>query len=231
MVDAFLSITGKRAEELSGADIGAGTGIWTRALATRGVAMTAVEPNDAMRREGHQQNDTLAISWRKGSAEDTGLPASGYDVVCMASSFHWANYDSAVTEFARILKPGGLFIAVWNTRHYITNPLLIDIENKLYALKPDMKRKSSGRSEFCEQLLERLKATDVFEDALYMEGRHTEQQTPEAYIGLWQSVNDVQVQLGSTLFSDFIEYIRKATVGIPYIDAEYVTRAWIARRA
>lgn len=63
---------------------------------------------------------------------------------------------------------------------------------------------------------------------LYLEGRHTEQQSPEQYIGLWDSVNDVRVQTGEERFSRFIEYTRERTAQLDHIDAEYTTRAWIA---
>ena len=64
-------------------------------------------------------------------------------MVCMASSFHWPNFAAAVREFSRILKPGGLFMALWNTRCYESNPLLAEIEGFLHKLVPDIKRVSS----------------------------------------------------------------------------------------
>jgi len=229
--DVFLGVAKKRDGALRGADIGAGTGIWTRMLAERGVEMTAVEPNEAMRIEGMKQNGKLDIVWQAGSAEDTGLPSARYDLASMASSFHWPDFDKAVTEFRRILKPRGLFLALWNTRDYESNPLLVRIEEKLKELVPDMKRVSSGRSEFCENLRKRLLCCGAFEDVLYIEGHHVELQTPEHYIGLWNSVNDVRVQAGEKRFQKFIDYIRMQTSGIEHIEAEYKTRAWLARSA
>lgn len=212
------------------ADVGAGTGIWSRQLARAGLDVTAVEPNDAMREAGMAQNGDMKIAWLKGSAEATGLPDNAFDMVCMASSFHWPDFDKAVREFDRILKPGGLFMALWNTRYYENNPLLVEIEDYLYKLVPEMKRVSSGRSEFCESLTEKLLKREEFADVLYMEGRHTEKQTPERYIGIWESVNDVRAQAGEERFQQFIDFIKNITKDIPYIEAEYLTRAWIARR-
>lgn len=228
VLEAFLAFAAPARERVC-ADVGAGTGIWSRQLAARGVRVIAVEPNDAMREAGKKQNGALDIEWRKGGAEDTGLPDASCDMVCMASSFHWPDFDAAVREFRRILKPGGLFMALWNTRRFESNPLLVEIEEFLHRLVPDMKRISSGRSEFCDSLTERLRQREEFADVLYLEGRHTERQSPERYIGLWQSVNDVRVQAGEERFARFIRHIEEVTGNIPVIEAEYLTRAWIAR--
>lgn len=211
------------------ADVGAGTGIWSRQLAARGVRVVAVEPNDAMRGAGEKQSEGRDITWRKGSAESTGLPDASCDMVCMASSFHWTDFDAAVREFHRILKPGGLFMALWNPRRFEVNPLLAGIEDYLRTLVPELKRVSSGRSEFCNGLTDRLLGCGQFADVLYLEGRHTELQSPERYIGLWRSVNDVRVQAGEERFARFIDHIRDVTKNVPVIEAEYLTRAWIAR--
>lgn len=229
VLDSLIALAGGHPERLRGADVGAGTGIWTRMLAERGVSMTAVEPNDAMRSEGMKQNGALAIEWHGAAAESTGLPSSQYDIVTMASSFHWPDFDKAVAEFKRISKPGGLFMALWNTRHYESNPMLVRIEEKLHELVPGMKRVSSGRSIFCEGLVERLSKCGAFQDVLYLEGRHVELQTPERYIGLWNSVNDVQVQAGAERFGAFIDFIRSELKNVKVIEAEYKTRAWLAK--
>jgi ubiquinone/menaquinone biosynthesis C-methylase UbiE len=229
VLETILAVTGRQPECLRGADIGAGTGIWTRMLARRGLTMSAVEPNDAMRAEGTKQNGDLAIDWHAGTAEHTTLPSGQFDLVSMASSFHWADFDTAVAEFRRLLKPGGLFLALWNTRYYESNPLLVRIEKKLYELVPDMKRVSSGRSTFCADLFDRLSTCGSFHHVLYLEGRHVEKQSIDHYIGLWKSVNDVQVQAGQERFDAFLRYILQETSGLDHIDAEYKTMAWLAR--
>lgn len=212
-------------------DAGAGTGIWSRQLAAAGADVDAVEPNDAMRQAGEGQNGAFAIRWHKGSAEATGLESGSCRLACMASSFHWPDFDAAVREFHRLLQPGGCFMALWNTRYFESNPLLADIEEYLRHLAPDMKRVSSGRSAFCNMLRERLAARPEFADVIYLEGRHIEQQSPQRYLGLWESVNDVRVQLGEDKFARFLDFIREKTAGLDVIEAEYLTRAWIARRA
>jgi ubiquinone/menaquinone biosynthesis C-methylase UbiE len=64
------------------ADLGAGTGIFTRHLAPVVARIYAVEPNTEMREQAQQvlaEYPSCVIC--TGSAEDTGLPAAGIDLI------------------------------------------------------------------------------------------------------------------------------------------------------
>jgi ubiquinone/menaquinone biosynthesis C-methylase UbiE len=229
---AILAYVGRDVATIDAADIGAGTGIWTRMLADRGLnSVVAVEPNDDMRAQGIEGSRGTNIVWRKGSAEATGLPDGSADLVSMASSLHWADFDKACDEFHRILRPNGVFVALWNPRFIEANPLLVEIEAQIARLKPDIRRVSSGRSGITEGLTDMLSAKPQFAEVLYLEGRHSLRQTPEQYIGAWRSVNDLQVQLGPELFQKFLDFAEKRIAGLTAIETTYVTRAWAARRA
>lgn len=69
-----------------------------------------------------------------------------------------------------------------------------------------------------------------FDDIVYVEGRHVARQTPEQYLGAWRSVNDLQVQLGTDLFEQFLNYVERKIDGLSSIETTYLTRAWSARR-
>ncbi len=229
---AVLSYVGRDASSIDAADIGAGTGIWTRSLAARGLrSIVAVEPNDDMLGRGIETSRGININWRKGSAEATGLLDSSVDLVSMASSFHWADFDRACDEFHRILRPGGVFVALWNPRLIEASPLLVEIEAQIARLKPDIRRVSSGRAGITERLTDMLIAKPQFTDVLYLEGRHSLHQTPGQYVGVWRSVNDLQVQLGPELFPEFLNFVERRVAGLTAIETTYVTRAWAARRA
>jgi len=229
---AILRCVGRNAASIDAADVGAGTGIWTRMLAARGLhSVVAVEPNDDMRGRGIETSRGTGIVWLKGSAEATGLLDGSVDLVSMASSLHWADFDKACEEFHRILRPDGIFVALWNPRFIEANPLLLEIEAEITRLKPDIRRVSSGRSGITERLTDMLSAEPQFAEVLYLEGRHSLHQTPAQYIGVWRSVNDLQVQLGSELFQKFLNFVEKRVTGLTAIETTYVTRAWVARRA
>jgi SAM-dependent methyltransferase len=228
---AILGYVGRRTASIDAADVGAGTGIWTRMLAARGLhSVVAVEPNDDMREQGIETSRGTGIVWHKGSAEDTGLPDGSVDLVSMASSLHWADFDKACEEFHRILRPSGIFVALWNPRFIEANPLLVEIEAEITRLKPDIRRVSSGRSGITERLTDVLGAKPNFTEVLYMEGRHSLHQTPSQYIGVWRSVNDLQVQLGAELFRKFLAFTEERIAGLTTIETTYVTRAWLVRR-
>lgn len=111
---AFL----KGHERLEGkkiADIGAGTGIFSRQLWELGNEIFAVEPNDDMRqiiteRMAGQSGFTIL----KGSAEATGLDDNSVDAVCAAQAFHWFDHRAFAKECRRILHRGGKVYLTWN---------------------------------------------------------------------------------------------------------------------
>ncbi len=231
VVTAVLALVGRPAAEIDAVDVGAGTGIWTRMLAARNLhSITAVEPSDEMRRNGMLTPENK-ITWRKGAAEDTGLPSGAYDLVSMASSFHWTDFDKACAEFQRILRPGGRFVALWNPRMVELNPLLVEIEAEITRLNPSVKRVSSGRSGLPDRLTGMLWAKPGFDDVVYLEARHSATQTPAQYMGAWRSVNDLRVQLGPDLFDKFLDFVDRKTGHLKSIETTYLTRAWAARRS
>ncbi|MDR2656104.1 MAG: class I SAM-dependent methyltransferase [Oscillospiraceae bacterium] len=99
------------------ADIGAGTGKFTKQLLARGYRVTAVEPNADMRgalRAALGENPGIQII--AAPAEATTLASSSADAITAAQAFHWFDHAACKTEFARILKSGGKVALLWNNR-------------------------------------------------------------------------------------------------------------------
>lgn len=231
VLKALLGLLDNPAAEIDFVDVGAGTGIWTRMVHDAGVrTVTAIEPNEDMRNNGIADSRHTTVRWLPGSAETTGLANASADWLSMASSFHWAKFDTATQEFHRVLRPGGRFTALWNPRLIEENPMLVEIEAHLDTLRPNIKRVSSGRSGITETLTEQLWQSPYFDDVVYVEGRHIIAMTPERYLGAWRSVNDLRVQLGPEKFDAFLTFVEKRISGLQLIEATYLTRAWSARR-
>ncbi|MEV0564223.1 class I SAM-dependent methyltransferase [Dactylosporangium sp. NPDC050588] len=90
-------------------DLGAGTGILTRQLRDLGHHTIAVEPDDKMRAK-------IPGEARKGDATHIPLPDASVDVVTAGQAYHWFYGEPAHAEIARVLRPGGRFVPIWNIR-------------------------------------------------------------------------------------------------------------------
>ena len=209
------------------ADVGAGTGKLTQELSRLGMNGCAVEPNDAMRAEGIKafEHDNSFV-WSKGTAEHTGLPESAFDWVLMGSSFHWANTEEALEEFHRILKPGGYFTAIWNTRELEGHPLHEQIEQIIYDALPNMKRVSSANKKHVGNVEAQLLSTKQFGNVVFTEAPHQIRMTKERYMGIWRSVNDIQVQAGEELFQEILHRIEEIIAPLDEIVVYYRSRGW-----
>ena len=84
MLDLLIGHVGVRAGDAV-AEVGAGTGIFTRHLAERGLAVTAIEPSRAMRAS---VPDLEGVTWSPGSGERTGLDSASQRWLVAAQSFH-----------------------------------------------------------------------------------------------------------------------------------------------
>jgi len=120
------------------ADIASGTGIWTRMLLENGNPVFGVEPNAEMRQAGER----LLVSFPKfasvaGTAEATTLADASVDFVTAAQAAHWFDRARARQEFARILKPGGWLVLLWNERVTDSTPFLRDYEQLLLKYGTD----------------------------------------------------------------------------------------------
>ncbi len=99
------------------ADIGAGTGIFSKQLLDRGCSVICVEPNEDMRSsaaEGLAHYENVHII--SGDAESTTLGDASVDFITAAQAFHWFDTDKFKRESKRILKSGGRVLLIWNQR-------------------------------------------------------------------------------------------------------------------
>ena len=125
-------------EQLAVADVAAGTGILSRLFVRAGCRVTAVEPNASMRGAAPPVE---GLVWHQASAEDTGLPASCFQLATIAQAFHWLEPERALPEMRRILVPGGRLAVLWNDRRRET-PFELAYHELLRELKPAPRRAS-----------------------------------------------------------------------------------------
>ncbi len=92
-------------------DLGAGTGLSTRAWADRADEVVGVEANASMLARAETMTRAANVRFVPAFAADTGLPAESADVVTCAQSFHWMEPGPVLAEAARVLRAGGVFAA------------------------------------------------------------------------------------------------------------------------
>ncbi|HKM86665.1 MAG TPA: class I SAM-dependent methyltransferase [Terriglobales bacterium] len=122
------------------ADIASGTGVFTRLPLENGNSVFAVEPNTEMREMGaHQLESYSRLVSIAGTAEETTLRSGSVDFVAAAQAAHWFDLPRARAEFARILRPGGWCVLIWNERRTASTPFLRDYEQLLLTYGTDYK--------------------------------------------------------------------------------------------
>lgn len=122
-IDFIISAAGLKRGNVV-ADIGAGTGIFSRQLSESGLQVMAVEPNADMRAQAEKMladySNTVVLP---GSAEETGIAAGSVRLVIAAQAFHWFDAAKFRAECKRILVPGGRVALIWNSRD-LESPLV-----------------------------------------------------------------------------------------------------------
>ena len=217
------------------ADLGAGTGRATLAMARRGWRVTAIEPGgpmlDALRRAAALEQ--LPVSVRQVTAEETGLPDASVDLVTAAQAFHWFDRPRAVAEMGRIVRRGGGAALFWNVRDDETSPFLAAYTDLLQRYVPGYEpgaREMRGRPVATR---DELTSTGAFEAPELVHLHHDMRMVAERFVGLAFTSSYVRVRMDAAEQEQFREELTElidrhhgeAPFSVPYqIDL------WIARR-
>ena len=140
-------------------EVGAGTGKLTRAVVALGVRVVAVEPDArmlAVLREG-------GLEGIEGAAEAIPVGDGAADAVIAGSSLHWFDLDRALTEFHRVLRPGGRFGFGWNHRDE-RHPAIAAMSEVIYSSRPSRQTSGWKRRDW---------ASEVARTGLFGEVEHT----------------------------------------------------------
>jgi SAM-dependent methyltransferase len=107
------------------ADVGSGTGILSELFLKNGNRVFGVEPNCQMR----EAAELLLAGYPgftsvSGKAEATTLDDKSVDFVTAGQALHWFDPAAARAEFARIARPQGRAMLVWNAHRNDATPFL-----------------------------------------------------------------------------------------------------------
>jgi len=223
-IDAMLAIMGAgKGEKIC--DVGAGLAHLSLMLAARGMDVTAVEPNDAMRANGIKRTKELKnVRWHEGTGEQTGRGSGDFDIVTFGSSFNVCDRAVALKETKRILKPRGWFACMWNHRQ-LDDPIQMQIEG---TIKERVKEYGYGTRR--EDQTETINASGLFGPVVHLDSRVVHEQTIDECVEAWRSHATLERQAG-TAFGDVVTSIEKYLLSLktPKIRIPYSTNIWVAQ--
>ena len=223
-IDKMLETAGVKKGDAA-CDVGAGAAHLTLKLAEYGLNVCAVEPNDAMRKNGIQRTSQYQnVQWFEGVGEHTGMESNKFDLVTFGSSFNVCNRQEALLETKRILKSNGWFACMWNHRD-LNDPLQMEIEDILKTQIDDYKYGTRR-----EDQTEVIDQSGLFKDVICIEGTVVHEMSSEDFVEGWKSPGTVQRQ-SKDKFAFINEEIRKVVEakGEKYIKVPYTTRIWMAQ--
>ncbi len=140
IIDFFNSKLGMNSNHVI-VDVGSGTGISSELFLKNGNSVFAVEPNKNMRESAEKSlNEFSHFHSVNGSSEKTGLPNQCADFIIAAQAFHWFSADETKIEFARILKPGGKIVLMWNDRKTTGSAFSLEYEGLINHFGTDYKQ-------------------------------------------------------------------------------------------
>ncbi|MFC4011871.1 class I SAM-dependent methyltransferase [Nonomuraea purpurea] len=119
MYRALAEISGVDLDGATTVDVGAGTGIHTRALRARGSRVVALDPGAEMlaRLVSRSEDGPPAVAAVLGDGNALPLADGAADLVTYAQSWHWLDPVASIAEARRVLRPRGAIAGCWNFAH------------------------------------------------------------------------------------------------------------------
>jgi len=202
------------------ADLGAGTGKFTRMLLPSGARVFALEPSAGMR--AVLQPAVPAATILDASAQAIPLPDGSLDAVTAAQSFHWFATERVLTEIHRVLREGGGLGLVWNRR---------DMEDPLQnALEAIIARHRGGSpAHESDRWMDLMEGAAQFEATGHRQFRHLQHLDRAGFIDRVLSVSFVAA-LEEPARAAVAEQVSQIAGDRSHFDLPYRTDAYLYRR-
>jgi SAM-dependent methyltransferase len=127
-------------------EVGAGTGKATVDVATRGLEVTAVEPDEGMAavlRRHIAGLGAVRVVPSGFEAFDPGL--GGFDLVYSGQAWHWVDPVQRWTKAAETLRPGGGLALFWHrTRWADGDPVRAELDDIYRRVAPELRAREPG---------------------------------------------------------------------------------------
>ena len=207
-------------------DIACGTGIFTRILLENGNRVIGVEPNREMR----EAAERLLANYDRftsipGTAEATSLPDASVDFATAAQAAHWFDLPKARRECARILKPHGWAVLIWNERSTDSTPFLRAYEELLIRYGTDYEQ---VRHEHTTDNIGEFFTPDPFEQRVFEMAQHFDYAELEGRL-LSSSYAPMQGHPNYESMLQELQRIFEAFNSDGRVSMDYLTRMYYAR--
>jgi len=216
------------------ADVGAGTGIFSRALASRGWRVIAIDPSTAMllrmdvAGEDRSPLHPGSIQAVCAAAESVPLSSASVPLVTVAQAFHWFNPPFALAEFARVLRPGGTLCLAWNNRVPERSPFSEAYEHLIFRHNPKYDREYRT-----QDWSAKIAESGAFEAAEEHHFEHLWRMPMEGCVGFSRSASYIRNVLSHENLKRFEEELR-GLIREHFTNGEcripLRTEVWLARR-
>lgn len=224
-LEKMLTISKMGGSRRTVCDVGAGVAHLTLFLARKDFTVHAVEPNDAMRKNGMRRTEQYKnVTWFEGVGEHTGQPSDFFDLVTFGSSFNVTNRQEALEETQRILKKDGYFACMWNHR-MLTDPIQKKIED---IIKSHVKEYDYGTRR--EDQTEVIKSSGRFTDIEHFSGEVIHEIPVEDVIEGWRSHGTLERQTGAKFpqvveeIANYLHSLKQENISVPYETNVYMAK-------
>ncbi len=206
-------------------DLAAGTGKLTQVLAPL-AEVIAVEPLAGMRRVLEARVPGVRVL--DGTAEAIPLPDASVDAAFVAEAFHWFDAPRALGELARVIRPGGHLVLVWN---YLVDEHPEVLDELFEVVMAHRTPEAEGRTRESSPWREALEADARFEAIADEEAphvQHTNRDEMVANIASFSSIGGLPDDARAAALADVRSVLDRH--GVEDLEIPLVTKITTARR-
>ncbi|WP_462412856.1 class I SAM-dependent methyltransferase [Neobacillus sp. Marseille-QA0830] len=209
-------------------DVGCGSGLSTFIWLDEAEKVIGVEPNDDMRKvaEWHweEAQKPSGLTFVKALSHQLGMSNETADIITCSQSFHWMEPQPTLKEFARVLRPNGIFAAYdcdwpptcdWNLEQQFMK--LYDLADaRLSQLLPSERQAHKWKK---ENHLQQIQQSGLFSFTKEIVFHHWEKCDAARYANIALSQGGLQtalkmgVQELETAFQDFKNHVEEVFSG------------------
>jgi SAM-dependent methyltransferase len=202
-------------------DVGAGSGRLTAELVARGLRVTAIEPSAPMRAIGAR--DVPGARWIEADAQHCALEDACCSVLTFGSSFNVMPAQVALDLAARLLRPRGALVVLWNHRD-LDDPLQQRLQEAIEEHVPGYAHGSRR-----DDPTATIGADGRFEAAAHIRGRFSHRVRAVDFVEGFRAHATLVRQAGEAM-PRVLDAMHRALAGHEVVDVPFTTRIWFARR-